>query len=758
MASGAEGPSSPAAPSPRLSVVADLHGSPAALASRPASPLSPSLSPSPAAAALGGTQPKSATPRRETKRPSRWAAEISPVPRPWGSLADLSFGALASTVQWLMSSVPALHAAVDKFSQDMTQSEAHRTSELAYLTERLGGLEAQAQRDKGSIAELQAASAAAARASAGRSGARARKKGEGGSDDEEPEQPKPRVIVAAPDREPLPPQKSAEGNLVDVLGMREWVLQQSYAKEVDLEVIYDRMEKLQDNGSSTETSVQALDGRLDDMMKDIRQRAKLSDLQELKEDILKTLAERMSFSGDELRRAREAAELRHKSLEEELEALRPQVGKLAAQVEQDRIPEGASRLDSAEAQLRAQVEQLAQLDATRQSNAKNRGGPVTLGALGNVNLEEEVRRLRSTLEVMQGQVHKVMEDQGLATDQFRQSMEFFKRNADASTGGTGEGPVQQAPARMPAPIQHVQGPVQQAPAAAEPPPTQVVQQVVAQPVVAQATVVPQQAVVQQPVVQQAVVQQVVVAQAVPQPPQPQQPAPRLTSPEPPRIPEELLEKSEWWDEERLQAASLEERMEAFVQMQSKMFKAVRHHERQVDILGSKVDDVWGQLPKVVALLEPLQAQALQDKPAAGAEDARSEIQTLRGALSKVLRNTLEDNRAELDRSVAALRQELGGLLGAKAGAQDLAALSSRLDAWAQQLSLGTREASPGPPEPAAGRRKPRGSMTASPDVSGERFHRHDACMVPTCPRSVAVSKSTGRLPELKSPAGARKGP
>ncbi|CAK0850135.1 unnamed protein product [Prorocentrum cordatum] len=216
--------------------------------------------------------------------------------------------------------------------------------------------------------------------------------------------------------------------------------------------------------------------------------------------------------------------------------------------------------------------------------------------------------------------------------------------------------------------------------------------------------------------------------------------------------------SEWWEDGRLQAASLEERMEAFVQMQAKMFKAVRHHERQVDILGSKVDDVWGQVPKVVALLEPLQAQALQDQPAAGAEDARSQIQTLRSALAKVLQNTLEDLRADLDQSVAALRLELGGALGAKAGAKDLAALSSRLDAWAQQISAGTREASPDPPEPIAGRRKPRGVMTASPDVSGERFHRHDACMVPTCPRSVATSKSTGRLPELKSPAGARRAP
>merc|ERR1719291_1306690 len=99
---------------------------------------------------------------------------------------------------------------------------------------------------------------------------------------------------------------------------------------------------------------------------------------------------------------------------------------------------------------------------------------------------------------MQGQVQKVMEDQGTATEEFRQNMEFFKRNAEASTGGTGEGsqpPLSLGSRRSRVDIAAtIQAPLQQAPAAAaaaaaaEPAPTQVVQQVVAQPVMAQPVV------------------------------------------------------------------------------------------------------------------------------------------------------------------------------------------------------------------------------------------------------------------------------
>ncbi|CAK0850136.1 unnamed protein product [Prorocentrum cordatum] len=252
-----------------------------------------------------------------------------------------------------MSAVQAMHATADKFSEDVTLSEARREAELAHLTERIGRLEAQAQRDQSSIADLQAA----AKASIARSNAKARKKASPEASDEEsaePEPPKPKVTVAAPDRD-LVPAADTQSQLIDVLSMREWVLQQGYAKEVDLEVIHERMEKMQVSMEKLQDSGNSTDDRLAAVLQDVNGRAKLGDLRELKEDILRTVTDRMNFSGDELRRLRESMELKHQSLEEELEALRPRVGTLAQQLEKDRIPEGAGRLGGVEEQLRAQA-------------------------------------------------------------------------------------------------------------------------------------------------------------------------------------------------------------------------------------------------------------------------------------------------------------------------------------------------------------------------------------------------------------------
>jgi len=222
--------------------------------------------------------------------------------------------------------------------------------------------------------------------------------------------------------------------------------------------------------------------------------------------------------------------------------------------------------------------------------------------------------------------------------------------------------------------------------------------------------------------------------------------------------------------------------------QQNLFKVVRNQEREVASLDAKVDDLWRRLPKVVALLEPLQVQVdvhhqqikagghiaptSEAPPTSGS--SREEVQALAGAVRAVLQDQFKELRGELERALAQVSADVEG----KASTQQVESLSSRLVAWTQHApgcamsqgwKLGSKRldkvgrAATSPSHTAVGGTGYVALPTGSPPdgvaeegMGANKQHTllqtggcHERCKAPTCPRSLGTSHSSSRLPELR---------
>merc|ERR1719204_152729 len=108
-----------------------------------------------------------------------------------------------------------------------------------------------------------------------------------------------------------------------------------------------------------------------------------------------------------------------------------------------------------------------------------------------------------------------------------------------------------------------------------------------------------------------------------------------------------------------------------------MLRAVRGMEREQDQIKSKVDDLWREVPKMNAILDPLHVQ-LSPGPAVGdlqvqAEASLEALKPLSGVLEASLQRSIDQLRHDLVGSLSEMR---GGLEG-KASANDMHVLQDR---------------------------------------------------------------------------------
>lgn len=311
----------------------------------------------------------------------------------------------------------------------------------------------------------------------------------------------------------------------------------------------------------------------------------------------------------------------------------------------------------------------------------------------------------------------------------------------------------------------------------------------------------------------------------------------------------------------------EDQLQRLKQQQSRellhVMKVMKNQERTIEALEAKILDLWKRLPKVLALLEPLQAQMdttmgneeiLQDstgggpnksvtfategdtggdvnvsntnvfigtsgvnsknaetsvnqtgqnrvlpavQPPPGLSKGRKDFLTgfipmgegtggtgeplremgsLTGLIKLALQRTTDDIHADLRQELLRLRQEILGRLDLKADKTELAALLSRLDEMSKKSkrakdihsfskardrsfsppldqaadtrndgSADARQASP--PSPG----KPMTTSASSPNLSDRKKGHscHENCKVPTCPKAIQMQQSLSRLPALK---------
>lgn len=139
----------------------------------------------------------------------------------------------------------------------------------------------------------------------------------------------------------------------------------------------------------------------------------------------------------------------------------------------------------------------------------------------------------------------------------------------------------------------------------------------------------------------------------------------------------------------------------------------------------------------------------------GQADMNALTNIIRTALSK----SLEDIHVDLMEELQRLRAEFQSLVGGKAGVHELLALSSRVDAWSQQgrsrfaQRMRDRSISPDEGDSRTDFGKHRGKLpTTLTGPTRERGHScHEKCKSPTCPKALAMSQSLSRLPALKVP-------
>jgi hypothetical protein len=292
----------------------------------------------------------------------------------------------------------------------------------------------------------------------------------------------------------------------------------------------------------------------------------------------------------------------------------------------------------------------------------------------------------------------------------------------------------------------------------------------------------------------------------------------------------------------------EDQLSRFRQSQTRelqsVMKVLKNHERSMEGMDAKILDLWQRLPKVLALLEPLQVQmemnmnntlspdsvmdstggpgrpvapfqeggtgngpgtanntivvgtasadgatisSLPPIPAAASKSRDlkvgfkdgfestagtgevggplKEMGSLTGLIKLALQKTTDDIHADLRQELLRLRAEINSRLDLKADKTELAALLSRIDVLVKkdkererfQDIIRGRDRSPDQATsgdmrhtvPSPG--KPFPSSAASPNVAERKKGHscHENCKMPTCPKALQMSQSLSRLPALK---------
>jgi len=199
--------------------------------------------------------------------------------------------------------------------------------------------------------------------------------------------------------------------------------------------------------------------------------------------------------------------------------------------------------------------------------------------------------------------------------------------------------------------------------------------------------------------------------------------------------------------------------------QANLHRVLRGYEREQGQMKEKLDELWKQLPQLVAILTPLQVQVLGGAPPAegieaafmsasgGAVRAETPVEALKplsGLIEASMQKFITEARQDLLQSLSTVQGELG----TKASSNELTMLRERVERWARR-SPGIRASSPPPPlrskvnlsnvQAQVGTRLGVDDPPASPNC------HHQNCKAPTCPCTVAAmsaSQSTGRLPSL----------
>jgi len=721
-------------------------------------------------------------------RNSEGVLQLPQPPRVDGPLAELSFGKLTATIEWLMTAVTILHSSVSEVSVRLTSEKGSYDARFEHLDHLL--------------IEIQN---------------RTPPRRSPSSSSSERDLPPPVQDLPPPvqvgSQEPPPQEPVAKidpADFVTVASFQNRANEMGFAKEEAVTGLAKKCEALKDVDATHNKAIKRIEQRLDNMVLEMGGLVKIKDFEDQKAAVNKMVPEMVEKAVGEVRRQ---AEEENKKVRHRLGEAEELLKKLNTKNERDgdvagRLRDLALKVDGVEQQVlehAEEIEEQARIRELAKQSSKNKDGAVSLDSLARVELEEEVRRLRSSVECMEQSM----------SQELRATVDFFKKDKENSNGNS-QGQLRRATTEGPRTSQvGMGGSLRKSQTLAMTPtsPTLTRQStsLAASPVAVKDGSVD---------VSKHVEQAISIMRDDTQ---------------------DLLQRCE----------------ELYGQHQKSLFKAVRSQQQEVSRLEAKIEDMWKRLPKVIALLEPIQAQTnsgginvasgastgsaavaggnkssgnkasgtltsgtttggitsvtgisttgtstagtanLQEagsthggsdaalQAAAPGErspdvatrrpSAQDEIHAITGLVQSTVRSTIENHKGDLERDIEELKADVQNLLSSKAGAHEVAALSSKLESWTQHApgcaryrerarerdrekdkdkdrdrdhSEGSRVPDP-PSSPAQSpdlKRTRSRYLTSDPDRKG---CGHDKCKNPTCPRSLAMSQSLSRLPALK---------
>merc|ERR1719343_1330632 len=112
-----------------------------------------------------------------------------------------------------------------------------------------------------------------------------------------------------------------------------------------------------------------------------------------------------------------------------------------------------------------------------------------------------------------------------------------------------------------------------------------------------------------------------------------------------------------------------------------LHRVLRGYEREQGHMKEKLDELWHQLPQVVAILAPLQVQLLQVGPpesVPAAVKADTAVQALK-PLSGLIESAIQKFVNEVRRDVLGNLSTIQGELGTKASSDELTLLRDRVE-------------------------------------------------------------------------------
>mmetsp|Transcript_31288 Transcript_31288/g.72972 ORF Transcript_31288/g.72972 Transcript_31288/m.72972 type:complete len:626 (+) Transcript_31288:45-1922(+) len=184
-----------------------------------------------------------------------------------------------------------------------------------------------------------------------------------------------------------------------------------------------------------------------------------------------------------------------------------------------------------------------------------------------------------------------------------------------------------------------------------------------------------------------------------------------------------------------------ERAEILVQEQHRSTSAfMRKCERDVSRLDAKVEDLWTRLPKIAELVQPVQERLFKgemDAASVNKISGRSQLPVLVSMAQEAWNTSFHAFKGELQSDIRRLRSDLESTINSKASAGDVAALSSKLDAWTTTQGPGGWTKVPG------GHHK-----KGDPERSGTPVQDRER---------MRATQSLGRLPQVSANSFAKQG-